>query len=285
PLAALFLLALPLSHPSLHNGQANTLVFGLMLWGAAGAADGRWSAAAVLIAGAALFKGYPLAFGILLALAAPVRLGLPLVAAIATGFALPYAFQSPAYVTEQYRDWAANLSHDDRTGFPLFMGYQDFHMLLRVIGVNVPHGPYRLVQAAVGAAAAAVIGWQLWRGIDRQRVVMNALALGLCWMTLFGPSTESSTFILLAPMMAREVLDRAGRPRWSWAAALAGSALFVLSVVVFAFPHTIHRPVIALGVQPLAGLLLSVAVVARVLATRRAEEETGVTAAQLCQAA
>src|SRR5205085_1583299 len=158
------------------------------------------------------------------------RFGLPLAIATISGLALPYALQSADYVTAQYEYWTANLSGDDRTGLPLHAGYQDFHMLLRVVGVTVPRGPYLLVQAGTGALAAGVLTWQLWCGIDRGRVALNALALGLCWMVLFGPSTEWSTYILLAPLAARELLDRAGRPRWSRACAVAGAGLFVLTI-------------------------------------------------------
>ncbi|MDB5306560.1 MAG: hypothetical protein JWO38_762 [Gemmataceae bacterium] len=268
PLAAVFLLALPLSLGSLHNGQANTLVLGLMLWGTVLAAGGRWTAAAVLIAGAVLFKGYPLALGLLLVLAAPARFGVPLAAAVAAGLALPYAFQSAEYVSAQYQFWATNLGRDDRTGFPLHAGYQDVHMLLRVVGVTVPLELYRVVQAAAGGVAAAVIARQMWTGVDRRPVVLNAFTLGVCWMTLFGPSTETATFILMAPLMARELTARAGRPLWARWAATGGACLFVLTRILLAFPHTVHQPVIALGMQPLAAVLLAVASVGRVLATR-----------------
>lgn len=262
-----FLFALPLSLGSLFNGQANVPVAGLLLWAAVLAADGRWAAGAVLVAGAALFKGYPLAFGLLVCLAAPLRFGLPLAGAVLAGLALPYLAQSADYVTDQYRYWAENLGRDDRTGFPLYAGHQDVHMLLRVVGVDVPRDPYRLVQAATGAAAAAVMGWQLWRGVPRREVVLNALTLGLCWMTTFGPVVEGSTFILLAPVMARELADRAGRPAWARLAAAAGGGLFLVAVSVFAFPHAIHRPVVAAGILPVAALLVSAAAVGRVLAT------------------
>jgi hypothetical protein len=268
PLGKVFVFALPLSVGSLSNGQANTHVLGLMLWAAVLASGGRWPLAAGLVAAAALFKGYPLALGLLLAVAAPVRFGLPLAVAIAAGLGLPYLLQSPEYVGSQYDYWLANLSRDDRTTLPPHAGYQDVHMLFKVAGVYLPLGTYRPVQAAAGAVAAAVVVWQLWRGVGRERVALNALVVGLCWMVLFGPSTESSTFILMAPLMARELADRAGRPGWSRAAAVGGAVLFVVSVGVFAFPHAVHRPVIGLGVQPLAALLLAVAAVGRVIATR-----------------
>lgn len=268
PLPAVFLFALPLSFGSLYNGQANTLVVGSMLWATVLATRDRWAAAAVLVAGASLFKGYPIALGGLFVLAAPRRFGLPLAVAILAGLALPFAVQSTDYVSDQYRFWAANLSRDDRTEFPLHAGLQDVHMLLRVVGVNMPLGPYRLVGAGVGLMAAAVVGWQSWKGIDSRQVVANALTLGLCWMATFGPAVESSSFILLAPVLSRELADRANRPRWARAAAFAGGGLFLLSVGIFAFPHAVHRPVIAMGIQPIAALLLSAAAVGRVLATR-----------------
>jgi hypothetical protein len=269
PLPMLFLSSLLLSIGSLANGQANTLVAGLLLWGTILAASGRWTVAAVLIAGAALFKGYPIALGGLLALVAPVRFGLPLLAALAAGLALPFALQSPDYVTAQYQFWMENLGKDDRTGFPLYISMQDFHMLLRVAGWNLPLDRYRVVQAAAGLLAAAAVGRQLWRGVSRPQVVLDAFTIGTCWMIVFGPAVESSTFILLAPVLARELLDRAGRSIAAKAAIYASAALFTLSVGVFAFPHEIHRPVISIGVQPLAALLGSAAALGRVIGSRR----------------
>jgi hypothetical protein len=264
PLAALFVCALPLSHMSLFNGQANAIVVGFLLWAAVFAADGRWSLAAGLVAAAALFKGYPVAFGLLLMLAAPVRVGVPLALAVAAGLALPYLFQSPEYVTAQYQYWLDNLSRDDRTHFPLYAGHQDFHMLLRVFGVEIPRDPYRFVQAGMGGLAAAVVGWQVWKGIDRPRVVLDAFTLAVCWMATFGPVVEGPTFILLAPVMARELVERATRPAWARWAALAGSGLFLVAVGAFAFPHHVHRPLIAAGIQPAAALLVCVSAVSQV---------------------
>jgi hypothetical protein len=263
-LAGLFLLALPLSVGSIFNGQANVHMLGLMLWTAVLAARGRWTGAAACIAAAALFKGYPLAFGMLLALAAPIRLGVPLAAAIAGGFALPYLLQSPDYISEQYRSWIAAISHDDRTTFPLHGGYQDFHMLLRVLGINLSLDEYRMVQAGTGAAAAGAILCQLRKGVPPDRVAGNCFTLGICWMVVFGPSIESSTFILLSTILAREVL----KPGVLRPLAILGAGLFFTSVILFAFPHQIHRPIVALGIQPLAALLVAVAAVGRVLTSQ-----------------
>jgi hypothetical protein len=260
-----FILALPLSVGSLSNGQANVHMLGLMLWGALLAVRGSWSWAAVFLAAAALFKGYPIALGLLIALAAPIRFGLPLVAAIAAGCALPYLLQDTAYISSQYRQWFEAVASDDRSAFPLYMGYQDVHMLLRIAGLPIRLDDYRMVQVGAGAVAAGVVIRQLMKKVPRETVILNALVLGLCWMCTFGSGIEASTFILLAPVMAREVLDRRDRPWWASPFAWAGALLFFASVVLFAFPHSIHRPVIVLGILPVAALLLSTSAVARVM--------------------
>lgn len=268
PLAAALLALLPLSIASVSNGQANPHVVGLMLGAGALGLGGRWAAAGACVAAAALFKGYPLALGMLLALSAPPRFLAGMLAALAAGLVLPYLLQPADYVTGLYREWWMNMYGDDRTHFPTWGGYQDFHLLLRNLGWTVPRGLYVFVQAGAGAACAAVLVWQRWKGVPRAEVTANAVTIGLCWMTVFGPAVESSTLILIAPVLARELLDRATQPRWAWTCAAAGSGLFLAAIVLFAFPHHVHRPVIGLGIQPLAAVLVAVPAVARVLRSR-----------------
>jgi hypothetical protein len=261
PLFLLF--ALPLSIGSLSNGQANTHVAGLMLWGSVLASRGRWALAAMLVAGAALFKGYPIALAGLLVLLAPLRFGLPLLLGLAAGFLLPYAFQSADYVSAQYRFLFDNLQADDRTSRPLFAGYQDFHMLLRVVGVYVPRGEYQMVEAAAGLFAAGLVLW-LRRRMPLPQIALCAFTLGSCWMCLFSPAVEASTFILLTPVVAMEALSES-RPAWARRTARAGVLLLFAAVALFAFPHWVHRPIIALGVLPLGAALVTVGAVARLL--------------------
>jgi hypothetical protein len=268
PPPMLFLAALPLSIGSLSNGQANVHVLGLMMWGTLLATRGRWSWAAVLIAVATLFKGYPIALGLLLALAAPIRFGLPLGAALAAGCAIPYLFQDSAYITSQYRQWFEAVASDDRSAYPLHLGYQDAQMFLRVLGFPMGLASSRWIQLGTGAAAAGITLSQLRKGVPREEACLNALSLGLCWMTTFGPGIEASTFILLAPVMAREMLDGSNRPRWAEPFAWLGALLFIGSVILFAFPHAVHRPVLSLGLLPAASLLITIAAVSRVLASR-----------------
>jgi hypothetical protein len=258
----------------MHNGQANPIIIGWMLWATVCAYDGKWTLAALVLAPAVLMKVFPVALAGLLAMLAPVRFSVPLLIALAVGVVLPYAFQPAEYINAQYGFWFDNLSSDDRTNFALYAGYQDVHMLLRVVGINMPKEQYQIVQAVTGLLAAAVIFYQIRRGVDRPTIAINAFTLGICWMILFGASVETATFTLMAPVMAREILDSKGRPRWALPVALAGAGFFVVSLIALTMPHHIHRPVIAFGVQPMGALLVGIAAVGRVLACRPVSVES-----------
>lgn len=268
PLPAALLLLLPLAVASVNNGQANPHLVGLMVAAGALGLGGRWAAAGACVAVAALFKGYPLALGLLLVFAAPARFAVALGVGVAAGLVLPYLLQQPEYVTGLYREWWMNMKGDDRTDWELWRGYQDFHLVIRVAGWTIPREQYLFVQAGTGAACAAVLAWQRWRGVTKPYLTANAVTIGLCWMVTFGPAVESSTLILIAPVLSRELLDRTGQPHWARAATVAGALLFLAAIVIFAFPHAVHRPVIGTGIQPLAAALVAAAGVARVLRTR-----------------
>ncbi len=90
-------------------------------------------------------------------------------------------------------------------------------------------------------------------------------------MTLLGPATESATYVLLAPVLAWAVLSATRQPWARWGAAVAeqpwpaavrwmpGAAwwLFLACVLAGLSPRT--NRVHALGLHPLAALLLTTA--------------------------
>ena len=61
---------------------------------------------ALLLSVAVLFKLWPIAIAGLLCLVYPRQLSWRLAIALAAGFAAPFALQRPAYVMDQYRQWA-----------------------------------------------------------------------------------------------------------------------------------------------------------------------------------
>jgi hypothetical protein len=155
------------------------------------------------------------------------------------------------------------------------VAYRDLWLLLRV--AHVPVGPraYLAVQVLSGAACAAVCVAGRLRRWPTERVLTAALTLGSCWMTLCGPATESSTYVLLAPALAWGMLAaRAER----WPAPLrwlpdAAAGLLALGVLAGLTPWTaaIH----ARAPQPLAALLLFAAYLAAHLRALGGEATAG----------
>ncbi|WP_020473841.1 glycosyltransferase 87 family protein [Zavarzinella formosa] len=251
PLVALG--CLPLIAGNIHNGQFNPLVLALMLFAGCWFFEGRFSLAAIAIAGAALIKVYPLAIGLLLILLEWRRFTPRLVAALTFGAALPYAFQSSEYVNQQYADWWARLNADDRTILPMADGYHDFQKLLRRWGTPVSLETYRMIELAAGGLMAIFLVAIQRQGASRPELIRLAVMLSLVWCCLFGPSSESATYMLLAPAAVLAMCLSKGRERLA-----AGFAFVLLLGVPMAmwFPKHLRAPYVELVPQAHAALLI-----------------------------
>jgi hypothetical protein len=259
--AILFLLLAPLSLSSLNNGQPNPLVIGLLLAALAAVVSDRWWLAAALIALATAVKVYPLAIGLLLAAVYPRRIAAWLLLALALLAVLPYACQHWDYVHSQYLHWLQRLGKDHRWDWPLHMAYRDLWLLIRLFRLPLTPRGYLGVQLASAVGCAALCLATRMRDWPRRDVLAAILVLGTCWMTLCGPATESSTYVLLAPALAWTV-QRAESERWPRLLGLMtrmALVLFLICVVRGLWPgvNRIH----ALGLQPQAALLLCLAYV------------------------
>jgi hypothetical protein len=283
--AILFVMVLPLAAGSLNNAQSNPLVLGFLLLTVAAAGAGRWNRAAVWMALAASLKVYPVALGMLLAAAYPRRFAGRLLVALAAAVALPFLFQWPSYVAGQYAEWLRVLSEDDRRYWPLHMAYRDLWLLFRVAAVPLGPRGYQAIQVLSGVACAAVCVAGRVRNWEPARTLTAVLALGTCWMTLCGPATESSTFVLLAPSLAWGVLA-ARADHWTglarWMPDVAGYLLFV-SFVAGVSPQA--RNLHALGPQPLAALLLFAAYLTVLIKQLRRSAARPATGAPVARAA
>jgi hypothetical protein len=212
--AALWLLILPMSLGSIHNGQANVLLMGLLLAAAAAVMEERWNWAACFLAGACFLKVYPLAVALLFVLVYPRQLGWRFGLALVAGLALPFALQHPSYVYEQYRNWYDLVATDNRRDYPMDQGYRDFYLLTRFFGVPMAAKAYLALQLGAAALTAGICWFGRLRNWPKEHLVQTLLGLGCCWMVVFGPSTESSTFILIGPSLALAIVGPwlAGRP-------------------------------------------------------------------------
>ena len=235
-----FLIMLPLSIGSLNNGQSNPLLIALVMTSLVMARGERWATAALCIALVTYLKVYPLAVGLVLALLFPRKFSWRLAVALLALAALSFILQHPAYVLEQYQNWVATRAVDERR-IAFSNPQRDFHMLLRVFGIVMDLKLYLALQMLAGAAVAAVcFGGQL-KGWAKDRLFTALLTLVTCWMLLFGPATESSTYILLAPVIALAAVEAFSRPFPQWMRAIVLAALVVLvgggAFIAFAGRH------------------------------------------------
>ncbi len=255
-LSLLFLFLLPLSIGSLNNAQANPLILGLMLIGVSAVVSQGWSLAGACLAAAILIKLYPLALALLLIPLYPRRFTVPFLFWLALGLGLPYLLREPGYITRQYSNWYHVLKIDDRSQINLAVSYRDLWLLIRLIGQPISHDVYHLLQLA-DAAAIAGLCW-LRRPADSTSLAPLhwTLELACIWMTVFGPATESCTYILLGPTLAWRLVEAWFRSSSGMLRGLvtASGGLFLLSQTSnwFPFGKALH----SLGLQPLAGLFL-----------------------------
>jgi hypothetical protein len=261
-LAILFLLVLPLSVGNINNGQSNPLVLGLLLAGVAAVTEERWNLCSACIAGAVLFKVYPIAVGLLLIALYPRKLGGRLALALAAGLALPFLLQRPSYVAEQYGIWFNYLVTEDRQMLPLAATYRDVRLFFRAVSAPLDARAYMFLQLITGAAAALVcLLAQRWQW-SQARLLTMLTGLGCVWMTVFGVATESCTYMLLAPTCAWAVMqNHIERRSWIVRGTMGFAfALFLIAQVANWFKHVADFH--ALGVQPFAGILVLVALLA-----------------------
>lgn len=263
--ASALLLVLPLTIGGLNNGQCNALVAGLLLFAQVAFARDRWTVAASLIAVATLIKGYPLALGLVFCVIEPRRFAPRLAVCLVVGAFVPYLCQRSDYVTSQYAVYLQRLIADDRTHFDLDAGYHDLHMLVRRVNLPLTLAGYRILELVLAIAIAAIIAVQRFQGVERRVLIRHCLFLSICWMTLSGPATESSTYVILSPILAYAVLTMAEQPRWQRTMIATSFGLFLIAAMIVWFPGWISRPVHATGIQPFAALLLSLTVVGEVL--------------------
>jgi hypothetical protein len=253
----MLLLVIPLAVGGLNNGQSNAMIAGLLLFAQVWFARGNWWASAAAITVCVFLKEYPIALGLLLALLEPRRFSPRLAVCIVIGLALPYFLRDSNYVTTQYQDWFTRVCSDDRTGVGLSQSYRDLQQLLFVSGLPLNLRQYRMLETALALLAAAFVWWNRAQW-DRRQAVWVCGTLATCWMTFAGPATESPTWVIAAPLLAACTMSAIEQGGWRFGTMLTSYALFTFAAMIVWFPRWIAGPVHESGVQPFAGLLMTI---------------------------
>jgi len=203
-----FLLILPIAAGNLDSGQANPIVVGLLMIGVAGACAGRWTIAAIAVAGAFYWKIYPITLGMLLVLVAPVKFGWRFVLALLVMGLLPFLFQNQDYVVRQYQQWVETRMVDNRLTYPIVIAPLDLWFLLVRIGhLPLSETGYHILRLAGGAAIAGFCLYGRWKAWPKERILAGLFSLACVWMLLLGPASESLTYLILVPAAAIGVVE------------------------------------------------------------------------------
>jgi hypothetical protein len=252
-LAALWLLALPLSFHSMYNGQANLIMLGTVLLGLSAAARGQWNRAALWLALATLIKGYPLALALLLS-ALYLRQFAPRYALfLAAGLLLPFATQSPDTVAEQYASWYHHLT-DSTTIMRERLRSVDYVFLC----YKMPISPGTFMLMGVLGGAGTLGTCLLWaRRLSEPRALLTRVYLLFAvWVVLFGPATETCTYVILGPAVGWAIVEAFGGPggvarRWL----LLGSLFLMGPSVTDLVGPTLRNLAYDYAAQPVGALL------------------------------
>ncbi len=257
-----WLLLLPLSVGNFFNGQANPLMIGLLMFAVLACRHERWLLAAFCVALPAFFKVYPLSVGLLLAVLHPRKFPLRLAFALVSLFVLSLLLQKPIYALDQYVNWIHSLRMDPRRTLNYYGTDRDFWLLLRLLHVPITQQAWAILQALAGATLAAWLWIAQRRGQPPDRLDFLLLTLGACWMLLFGPETESATYVILAPPLLLAWLRWRGEPSAHnyVKTAVAVYLLLIASQMLSSWRHQ-SQNAYTHAIQPIAALILATAAI------------------------
>lgn len=203
---------------SLYNGQLNVPIAAFLLAGTAAVACRRWAWAGLLLALPVHTKTYPIALGMVLSALYPRRL-LPAFALAMFGLGLaPFATHPADVVIAKYQGWFQFLVNGENYSYHPEFGFdqQDVRLLvstwIKPIGVRA----FLPVQVATGALVLACALWRRRRTGDDADTLVYAYVLCSMWLVLFGPCTQTPTYLLAGPAVSLLLVDAYRRrvPTW-----------------------------------------------------------------------
>jgi len=132
--------------------------------------------------------------------------------------------------------------------------YRDFWLIIRYFNLPISHEFYRGIQVLTALGVSAVVLGARFKEVGANKLSLLIVGLGFGWLTLFGPSTESSTYVILSPAFAYAILELLrSRLISQWIFSAMGVIFFILAIGagVFTGANKIH----AIGFHPMGALL------------------------------
>jgi Glycosyltransferase family 87 len=251
-----FLLVAALCSSSLMDVQFNIITIGLMLLSMTFVEKERWWLAALTCGLAVCLKAYPIALALVLGLLYWRQFSWRWFLGMAALSAAPFLFQSPEYVLKQYYDWF----HYGLNARYVEGNFQDVMYFCHRWLVPMSRNEYKVIEVLAGAGVAAVCLLKSRRAQEEKS--LRNLVFGVCcgWMMAFGPATEATTYIILAPAAAAAVVMAWSLPNPRWFRLAITIVCVVLSLAQLQLLFPLNKPLHQIAAQPFAALLFIVAV-------------------------
>jgi alpha-1,2-mannosyltransferase len=198
-------------------GQMNILLAATMTFAIANVITQRWWSAALWLGlGLALKPQAIVLAALLIALCPAMRVRGAI--AVAAAIALPFLFQSPGYVVEQYQLCFQKLS---ASGRPSDFGVHnnDISGLFGVLSIQLSEDLRWILRAAAAALTLLACGLAIHRKSTPLNFVLT-LALAASYLVLFNPRSEGGSYVVVAVPVAVCIAWKLSQRRWPTASLL-----------------------------------------------------------------
>lgn len=215
--------ALLLCADCMRNGQATVIMTATMLLAIDAIRRENWHLCTwLLMLG---FAVKPLSIVLILlvgALYAPMRwrLGVGIIVLAL----VPFAFQSPDYVWQQYEEFGLCLFHSNRIGYEKW--WAQLFGMLKAFGLEVPDS-IQTASRMLCAVGTLAICFVLKRKLDSKRFLVWLYTLTAIYLMLFNPRTENCTYCVLGPALGLFYAEALCGRRW-----FAAGSMMALAVVI-----------------------------------------------------
>jgi alpha-1,2-mannosyltransferase len=238
PLATRFFTAtvvtVVLSASAARYGQMTLAMSGFMMAAVADAEGGALWRAALYAALAVALKPLAVVLVLLLLVIYP-RLSWRMIIALALVFLLPFLFQHPSYVWQQYAAVPDMLATRAGQQFE----WQHVFGLLETLGWTATNAQETAIRGA-SALFVLFLCWRARRHVPDIGVALFIYALATCYILLFGSGTERNTYAMMTPVVGLLFATAwDARDRRLLGLMTAVIAIMLLShTLQHAFPHT-----------------------------------------------
>jgi hypothetical protein len=194
--AVFTIVALPPAMACVRNGQANLHIAGMMLHTVLSLQQKRWGKAAFWLVIGVLLKPIMLVM-LLLAAVWYWRLIPRLAIGLALAMLLPFAFQRPHFVLDQYIDFfhMTMISSNPNREFCNIHG-----LLATTLRWTLSGQTFQIIGLIAAAATLGIWLWTAPRQTEAARPLF-LMAYTVCYLLLFNPRTQSNSYVMLAPLL------------------------------------------------------------------------------------